>query len=349
MYFNDETYVGYVPGGIIEIATVDADMGTVFYSIDNSTAARLDREAKQAPAIVPETDDCIDCHGGGRQDSVPRLFVRSVFTDDDGFPMLPFGTFNTTASSPLSERWGGWYVTGSTGSQKTMGNTRFKRGDPRDPQPLDDTKFQIKSLSEVIEVTPYPSEQSDVVALMVFEHQTEMHNRINRAAHGVKWALRDEKIINDALGETPTRHSDSTLRRIASNCEPLVKHLLFSEEFALQAPVEGDPAFQSAFLAQAKVDSKGRSLSDFDLKSRLFKHPCSYLIYAPSFEALPPAAKDYVYKRLVEILKGSDKSKAFAHLSPADRNSIAEILCDTKPEFKVAWNAGSKLLSSRQQ
>ena len=151
--------------------------------------------------------------------------------------------------------------------------------------------------------------------------------------------MRDEKVINEALGENPATHSESTLRRIASNCEPLVKQLLFSEELKLETPISGGASFQSAFLGSAKVDSKGRSFRDFDLKTRLFKYPCSYLIDSAAMNALPEPAKEYVNRRLVEVLSGSDTSKPFAHLSAADRTAISEMLVELKPDFRAAWEA----------
>src|SRR5687768_4865402 len=55
LYFNDETYVGYVRGGdVIEIATTDPAVGTVFYTLDQATDAK--------PALVRQTDSCFQCH-----------------------------------------------------------------------------------------------------------------------------------------------------------------------------------------------------------------------------------------------------------------------------------------------
>ena len=49
---------------------------------------------------------------------------------------------------------------------------------------------------------------------------------------------------------------------------------------------------------------------------------------------MPAMLKEYVYRRLREILSGEDTSPAFAHLSITDRESILAILKDTKPEFR---------------
>lgn len=346
IYFNDDTYVGYIPGaGVLEIISIDAALGPVFYTIEQSVAAKLDRDAEaNPPKIVRRTGGCLACHDGSSTRGTPGLIVRSVFPDADGFSLLQYGSFNTTHESPLKERWGGWYVTGSSGAQAHMGNAHWKRGDTREPEPVNAEKSDLSDLSGRIDVSAYITAHSDIVALMVFEHQAEMHNRITRASYGVRSALRDEKVMNDALGEIaqPEVHSDSTMRRVASSCEPFVKYMLFAGEAPLAARVEGGSTFAAEFSERGPRDSRGRSLRDLDLNARLLRYPCSYLIYSSSIDSLPNLAKTYVYRRLWEVLSGKDTSPDFAHLSPADRTAIMEILQETKPDIRDAWSAFEK-------
>jgi hypothetical protein len=341
LYFNDDVYVGYVPAGdMIEIASTDPTLGTVFYAIGQRAPGEV--SSATPGKLTRKTDLCLQCHGASMTRDIPGLLVRSVFADARGNPIGSAGSFLSTHESPLKERWGGWYVTGSTGGQAHMGNQRWTEAEGQEPKPLPTTVPAIvKDASAFIDTKPYPTPHSDVVALMVLEHQVEAHNRATRAAHGVLRALRDEKIINDAMGE-PTKpgvHSDSTLGRIKSNCEPLVEYLLFAGETKLTAPVAGSSDFAKEFSARGPRDAKGRSLRDFDLQARLFKYPCSYLIYSKSITGLPADAKAYVYRRFHEILTGKDTSDAFAHLSAADRAAIAEILRDTHAELRAAWAA----------
>jgi hypothetical protein len=233
-------------------------------------------------------------------------------------------------------------VTGDTGGQRHMGNALFEEREGSDPKPL--------GALPALEAGEYLTPHSDVVALMVLEHQVEAHNRITRAAQGTLRALRDEKVMADALGETLKSggvHSDSTNSRIKSSCEPLVEYLLFSGEAALRAPVKGSSTFAGDFSARGPRDSKGRSLRDFDLKSRLFRYPCSYLIYSSAVDGLPDAARDYVYRRLFEVLIGNDNGKALSHLAPADRAAIAQILRETKPQLRDAWDGLEKSKPAR--
>jgi hypothetical protein len=327
IYFNDDTYVGFIPGGdVIELASTDPALGTIFYTVDQHSAK-----------ITRQTENCLQCHGGSMTHDIPGLLVRSVFADSDGQPFLPAGTFITTHASPLKERWGGWFVTGSLGGQVHMGNTLFQeRTAQQPPDAVPILKGDIQDVSKIIDTSGYLNPRSDVVALMVLEHQTEAHNRMTQAAYGTIRALRDEKILNDAMGEPtkPGEHSESTTRRIKSSCEPLVEYLLFSKETTLTAPVSGNPEFTQEFSSRGPKDSKGRSLRDFDLKTRLFKYPCSYLIESKSFNGLPDDAKTYVRRRIVEVLSGKDTSKPFEDLSADDRAATLEVLRGTDPAFR---------------
>jgi hypothetical protein len=109
--------------------------------------------------------------------------------------------------------------------------------------------------------------------------------------------------------------------------------MLFSGAAPLKEPVKGTSSFTADFPAMGPKDNHGRSLRDFDLTSRLFKYPLSYMIYSKAFDALPDHVKQYVYGRLTEVLTGKDKSKDFAHLSAGDRTAILDIVRDTKTEF----------------
>ena len=165
---------------------------------------------------------------------------------------------------------------------------------------------------------------------MVHAHQTDLHNRITRAGYGVRVALRDEAVMNKALGEPAGHRSESTVRRIKSACEPLVQGLLFSGEAEFPRRCGAPATSPPPSPPPARAIPKGRSLRDLDLSRRLFKYPCSYLIYTESFDALPGPAREYVYRRLWEVLDGSDQGKEFAHLSPQDRRAVLAILRDTK-------------------
>jgi len=111
---------------------------------------------------------------------------------------------------------------------------------------------------------------------------------------------------------------------------------------ALAAPVKGPTPFAEQFAAQGPRDQQGRSLRDFDLQTRLFKYPCSYLIYSDAFDRLPEPMKAHLYQRLHDILTGTDMSAEFQKIPPATRHAIREILVETKQGLPECWKARAK-------
>jgi hypothetical protein len=324
LYFDDDTYVGWVRhGGAIEVATTDPNLGTVFYTLDQRRADR--------PRFVRQTDSCTQCHGSTMTDDVPGLLVRSVHTDPNGQPVLTAGTALTTQASPLEERWGGWYVTGTHGDRRHKGNVLTKHRD--DDGPLDvEAGANLTDLSGKFDPAPYlGGGHSDIVAHLVLAHQAEVHNLLTRANFQTRLAVRDSQAINAALGTSDTGLTESAGRRIQNAGERLLKALLFCDEELLADRVTGTSTFATDFAARGPRDGKGRSLRDLDLRKRMFRYSLSYLIYTPAFDGLPAQAKDYVYRRLFEVLSGQDKGKDFRHLSADDRQAILEILRETKP------------------
>jgi hypothetical protein len=204
----------------------------------------------------------------------------------------------------------------------------------------------LESLSRLVRTTPYLQPTSDLVALMVLEHQSQMHNLITRASFETRRAKHHDAVMNAALKRSVDSVSESTGRRIASAAEKLVEYLLFADEFRLTSPVAGVSDFAEEFSIGGPRDSKGRTLRDFDLQTRLFRHPCSFLIYSEAFDAMPEPMLDAVYSRLFAVLdravESSSEEDVFSHLSVADRTAIREILAETKPEFRVRHAAVSK-------
>jgi hypothetical protein len=325
IYFGDDAYVGFCQkGDLMEVTAVDPQLGAVFYS--------LNQKKSDKPRFQRQTDNCLICHASSFNQGYPGHLARSVFADGLGLPLLASGTYRIDHASPLRQRWGGWYVTGTSGKQTHLGNL-IVRGNPR-PEDIDNSaNINVTNLDRYFKTSPYPTPHSDIVALMVMEHQTEMHNRLTRANMQTRIALRDEVEFNKALGRPADYRSDSTLSRIKNAGEPVVRYLLFCEEAPLSDPIKGTSGFTEEFAKRGPRDGKGRSLRDLDLKRRLLAYPCSYVIYSEAFDALPAPVKDYVMWRLWEVLNGKDASKEFAHLSATDRQAILEILRQTKPNL----------------
>ncbi|EAQ78351.1 hypothetical protein [Blastopirellula marina] len=325
LYFNDESYVGWVQGGdVVEIMTTDPQHGEVFYT--------LSQEKQETPRFVQDRGQCITCHASSRTQGVPGGLIRSAFVNAAGQPHYGSGTFTTDHSSPFADRWGGWYVTGTHGTMRHMGNVLSLDRD--DAENIDrESGANVTDLSRKLKIAPYLTPHSDIVALMVLEHQTQMQNFLTLANFETRMAQHHDQTINQALDRPADYQSDTTRRRIASAGEKLLRYLLFVDEFPLESPVTGSSGFAREFAARGPFDSQQRSLRDFDLQTRLFKYPCSYLIYSDSFDQLPVVVKKYVSHRLREVLSGDETDEDFSHLTAEDRRAIREILQETKPDL----------------
>src|SRR5262249_7275610 len=211
------------------------------------------------------------------------------------------------------------------GKQPHLGNKVFDKSS----EPKDTDGVNVTDLKPYFTVANYLTPHSDLVALMVLEHQGEGHNRIARANFLVRQALLEQAEMNKALERPASERSDGITRRINWACEPLVEYLLFSDEAPLKGAIKGTSAFAKELAARGPFDSKRRSLRELDLKTRLFRYPLSYLVYTRAFDALPADAKERVYKRLHEVLTGKDNSKPFAHLTAKDRRAVLEIVRET--------------------
>jgi hypothetical protein len=331
LYFNDDVYVGFcLRGDVLEFSAVDSKLGTSFYTLDQEP------EADGKVNFLRQKDNCLVCHASTATGGAPGHLVRSVFPDRSGMPILSAGSYRIDHSSPFAERWGGWYVTGTHGKQTHMGNWVVEN--KKDPTVESNAAGQnVTELKSRFTVANYLTPHSDIVALLVFEHQTQAHNRIAQALITNRQALHYQETLNKELNEQPGHKWESVQRRIESSGDALAKYLLFSGEAKLEGPVEGTSEFAKEFAARGPFDKQGRSLRQFDLKTRLFKYPCSYLVYSKGFATLPKEVKAHTLKRMHEVLTGQDTSAAFAHLSADDRKNVLEILRETMSGLPEYW------------
>jgi hypothetical protein len=329
LYFNDDVYVGWVQGGpIMEVASVDPKLGTVFYSLSQDPAT--------PPRFTREGSTCLMCHdSSSATGGVPGLIVRSVVPDRHGYPLGSFHEGSTSDGTPIVARWGGWYATGSA-DVPHMGNVMapalsHEVGNVRQyvaQSPLKPVG-SVTTLEGRFDTGPYLSRHSDMVALLVLSHQARVHNLITATGYEARKALHEEN-LTVAAGDLAV-FPESTRRRVKASAEPLVRAMFFADEVPLAGAIRGTSSFASDFAARGPRDVRGRSLRELDLERRLFKYPLSYLVYSEQFDGLPEIVKSYVYKRFREVLNGTDST--LTHLSPSQREAILQILRDTKPDF----------------
>ena len=315
IYFNDSVVVAWVRGGFIEIAAHDSAQGAVFYRVLRNAAG---------PPVMFRDNGCLQCHYSFATLGVPGFLAKSVPSALDGSALPWLGNYLTDHRSPIADRWAGWFVTGKAGSSRHLGNAPVVDRNIDDVK-IDDTNLSLGDLRSRFDTGGYLSPHSDLVALLVFDHQLRMMNLLTRIGWQAR-ALAHEGRSDAAIV--------TALRDLANET---VDYMLFVDEAPLSG-VAGTSGFAESFSKHGPRDRKGRSLRDLDLKLRLFTNPCSYMIYSDAFEQLPAAAKRAIYTRLWDVLSGTERAPKYARLSAGDRDRIAEILRETKKDLPASFS-----------
>jgi hypothetical protein len=320
LFFNDRVMLGWVRGGtILEVAAQDASAGVVFYTLQQ----RADGIA--GPPQFTRAYECLGCHMVGDSLGVPGLLMFSTPRPSDA---ASSGLLTPTdQNTPLSKRFGGWFVTGSTGAMPHMGNNAAVL-DGR-------SSHELTSVERLFDADGYRGLSSDIAALLVLSHQTRMTNLLTRAG----WEARAvDPTQHPPFMASPEQNVQIT-EMMSGVATEVVDYMLFIDEAKLTDRVRGSSGFAERFSTVGPIDRKGRSLHELDLHRRLMKYPCSYLIYSPAFNALPPTAKDAIYKRLWQVLSGEERGARYrSALSLTDRQAIIEILRDTKKDLPAYFH-----------
>jgi len=273
LYFNDSVAIGWVPRGTIELAALDPEQGIVFYSVDQR---RWTTESGRSDIFQRRTD-CLHCHIRGFTGGVPGMLIRSVSTTLDGTPRRVPPGIDTDYRTPFEKLWGGWYVTGESGTGRHLGATA------------------------TFDAAPYLSAKSDIVALLVFEHQTRVMNLLVEAG----WRER----VHSGRAEQAARD--------------LADALMFEGEAQLPDKVHGTSGFAEKFAARGP-------LREFDLQHRLMRNRCSWMVYSPAFDTLPASARSTVYRRMWDVLQTRPED---------ERSNIVRVLRSTKPDLPEYFRA----------
>jgi hypothetical protein len=314
IYFSDAVAIAAVQGApLIELVAFDSRRGAVFYTVDS---ARTERPRFE------RSSRCLQCHQQAATLGVPGPYIGSVSASATGRPDFRLGTAVTDHRTRFDERWGGWYVTGTHGAQRHRGNAVAR--DPATPAGLINPANQnLINLARLVATDRLLVPTSDLVALMTFEHQTQMINLFTR----IGWEAR----LADDDG---TLDVDEAVARRAG-IEEVVRYMVFADEAPLSEPIAGVSSFTETFPTRGPSDAQGRSLRDFDLQTRLFRHPLSFMIYSDLFDGLPDAIRDGVYARLLVVLEG--RADGYERLLPVDGAAILSILRETKSGLPESW------------
>jgi hypothetical protein len=318
VYFNDQVSVGWMRGTfVLEIAAQDPEQGAIFYELDQQPAEK---------PTLRRTRACLRCHHSIYTNGVPGRLVRSTLTAADGVALPWIKNVASDHRTPFNQRWGGWYVTGTTSGFPHMGNVLVGSAGSAATGAVERSP-DLETLDGKFETSAYLSPYSDVVALMALEHQAHLINLLTR----LDWETRARDY---EAGAGRSSHDQPLLSRAPFSFDAavteIVDYLLFVDEAPLPGRVQGTSGFAEQFAQRGPFDHQGRSLRQFDLNRRLMRYPCSYLIYSPVFDALPAQPREAIYQRMWQILSGHEQSERYARLSESDRLAVVQILGETK-------------------
>ena len=318
LFFNDRVVLAWVrDGDLLEAAAHDEQEGVVFYSLEQRPAER--------PTFRREFR-CLGCHLNGDTLGVPGLLMFSTTIDARDRPVKMVAT---DQRSPLAERWGGWFVTGAGGTHHLGNQVPALEAHPGGG---------VASVAGLFDPDGFRGTSSDIAALLTFSHQTQMINLLTRASWEAR-AADPAQHPGVLAGPGQVQLLEALMRGIA---EEVADYLLFVDEAPLPSPVASGSGFAARMSASGPRDGQGRSLYELDLERRLMKYPCSYLIYSPAFDALPPLAKAPIYRRMWQVLAGEVREPRYRSLSLSDRRAVVEILRDTKPDLPAYFTVVTK-------
>jgi hypothetical protein len=332
LYFNDDVYIGSVhEGKAIEVISFDPMQGAIFYL--------LDEHQVNAPKFERAELDCAQCHIAAGTRGVPGVLLRSISPTSSGTQASSSKSFITDQDSEIKNRWGGWYVTGKfiAAPDLSMGNSVIQEDGAASSEPAKLTPIRAQ-----FDPRTYLSDQSDVVAHLVLAHQTQAHNLMTLTNYRTRMAAYEAAKASGDKSEAPGPLPENYRQQYEKPAEQLLRYMVFAREAALTGLGFDENAksdFARTFASHGPKDSRGRSLRDFDLKTRTFRYPCSYLIYTESFDSIPEPAKSYLYHRLLQVLTGEDQSADFAGISLASRHAALEILLATKRGLPDEWRS----------
>jgi hypothetical protein len=300
VYFDQSVAVGYAPGApMLEVAVHDPLQGILFYTLDQNAAT---------PVFTRQTS-CHSCHVSAGTFGVPGLIARSNTVGDDGNVIGREGTHDVTHETPHPDRWGGWFVTSEGGAPPYSqlahrGNVTFSGKGNTSNQVF------VDWINSDPESRGYLSASSDIVGMLLFDHQVHAINLMTRL-------------------QFDARAGSAGVDRLATE---LADYFLFAGEAPPLSPLTPRAGFAASLESKVPKDRRGRSLGQLDMVDRLLRYPCSYMIYSEAFDALPAAVKQTVYRRIGDVLTSPD-ARSRVTMTAANRAAILEILAETKPDF----------------
>lgn len=301
IYFSEDLYLGYVPGGQIEVIGIDPQIGAIPYIFSSPTA----NDKSWRPNAI-RSRRCMNCHANSDIGGVPGLLISSVIPGPGGGSIDAFRKTETGHSIPYNLRFGGWHLTGNYTFPASWANA---------------TGIMSKSVVTKIANKPgtffswnqYLVPQSDVIANLILEHQVGFINR----CIGASYRLREFSLLEES------NYPEKRRARINLEATRITDYALFRTEVPLPQAI----SFEDSMFAK-DFQGRGKPLRQFNLHDRLMQRRCSYMIGSQSFEGLPNELKDAVLSKIKTVMTTpqSKLSKEFSYFGETERKEINEAL-----------------------
>src|SRR3954468_9752738 len=214
LYFDESVAIGYTPGApMLELAVHDPQQGVVFYTVDQSSPT----------ATFTRRTSCLTCHVSATTLEVPGMIARSNTVGDDGNLMPQTSSQGVNHETPHPDRWGGWYVTSEDAAPPYQqmahrGNITFSGHGNTSNQVF------VDWLTSSPESRGYLSPASDIVGLLLFDHQTHAVNLLTR----LNW---------EARGAAAEGNAGGVVNALGHRVDDLAKSLLFADEAPPLSPL----------------------------------------------------------------------------------------------------------------
>ena len=273
LYFNESIYIGYIPGGKIEVISIDPEHGAVFYIFKVPS--------KKQPLTITPTKRCMNCHADRELSGIPGLIIKSVLPGVNGGSLDSYRTGQPGHDVPYKDRFGGWYITDLLDPADHSNVLGFYKNGTIEKKNV--LALQKKSTHL------FPNSNSEVLTHLIFDHQAGFVNR----------AIKSNYLLR--LTQLPDNLDEHQLN-FKKSISDLVKYSLFDKEPNLSLKINQNSHFKTDFLITPHKLKTGESLRELDLKTRLFKYRCSFMLFSDFFKNNPPEIKKVVYKEIKQNL-----------------------------------------------
>ncbi len=309
LYFNEDLYIGYIPGGRIEVVALNPELGGIFYIFD------IPQGRKQVR--VERSTRCMNCHADEDTHDVPGLLAKSVIPGPNGGSLRAYRIGQSGHGIPYEERFGGWHVTGEHSITNHHGNLtgQFRNGKLLTYEAQPGRRFVWSK---------YATRTSDILPHLILEHQIGFVNRVLAAGYQTRAYLAEGK------GRLSSEHD----KLLSQQADSLVRYILFADEPALPAGgVGGDDVFKRDFQSAGKANPALASLRRFELRTRIFNLRCSYMIGSSVFTGLPDEMKRRIFAQLRNALSPDLPDSAYEYLDADEKRAIGDVLSNAFPSY----------------